>query len=116
MSANIFRKPHLTSTKEQQGDEVMYVNSLLCHSSLAGGKHYMSTKHEKNAIRGTKVSGEVFHLTLEVECEKKTKKNKQTDELENIFMQTWRCRKCQWQMRILKAFNSENLRVTTKTK
>ena len=32
----------------------------------------MSTKHEKNAIRGTKVSGEVFHLTLEVECEKKT--------------------------------------------
>lgn len=74
MSANIFRKPHLTSTKEQQGDEVMYVNSLLCHFSLAGGKHYMSTKHEKNAIRGTKVSGEVFHLTLEVECEKKKKK------------------------------------------
>ena len=73
MSANIFRKPHLTSTKEQQGDEVMYVNSLLCHSCLAGGKHYMSTKHEKNAIRGTKVSGEVFHLTLEVECEKKNK-------------------------------------------
>ena len=92
----------------------MYVNSLLCHSCLGGGKHYMSTKPEKNAIRGTKVSGEVFHLTLEVECEKE--KQTKTDELENIFMQTWRCRKCQWQMCILKAFNSENLQVTTKTK
>ena len=77
MSANIFRESCLTATPEQQGDEVIHVNSLLCHSCLTGGKHYRLSKQEKIAIIGTK------------DCLKTVSRmGQKADELEAIFMQT----------------------------
>ena len=69
--ANIFRKSGSTATEELRGDEVMYVDSLLCHSRRTAGKHYRLTQREKNAIRGTKVLEEVFSRKIKVEWDKK---------------------------------------------
>ena len=82
ITANIFRKSGSTATEEMQGDEVMYVDSLLCHSRRTAGKHYRLTQREKNAIRGTKVLEEVFSRKIKVEWDRK-----KTEELEAIFMQ-----------------------------
>ena len=82
ISANIFRKSGSTATEELQGDEVMYADSLLCHSRRTAGKHYRLTQRKKNAIRGTKVLEEVFSRKIKVEWDKK-----KTDELETIFKQ-----------------------------
>ena len=82
ITANIFRKSGSTATEEMQYDEVMFVDSLLCHSRRTAGKHYRLTQREKNAIRGTKVLEEVFSRKIKVEWDKK-----KTNELETIFMQ-----------------------------
>ena len=82
ITANIFRKSGSTATEKMQGDEVMYVDSLLCHSRRTAGKHYRLTQREKNAIRGTKVLEEVFSRKIKVEWDRK-----KTEELEAIFMQ-----------------------------
>ena len=81
ISANIFRKSGSTAAEELQGDEVMYVDSLLCHSRRTSGKHYRLTQREKTAIRGTKVLEEVFSRKIKVEWDKKNY------ELETIFKQ-----------------------------
>ena len=82
ITANVFRKSGSTATEEMQGDQVMYVDSLLCQSCRTPGKHHRLTQPEKNAIRGTKVLEEVFSRKIKVEWDRK-----KTDELQAIFMQ-----------------------------
>ena len=81
-TANIFRKSGSTATEEVQGDEVMYVDSLLCHSRRTARKHYRLTQREKNAITGTKVLEEVFSRKIKKEWDRK-----KPNELETIFIQ-----------------------------